>query len=137
MIFPPGSSSQIISEGEYSAICAQVNSGLEINDLLTYLNWYPEKLIRQGDVFITLCPIHQDTIFRTLVINTRNKTYCCKHVHCPGNHPSDYLDLLVKARQLPLPKVLDDVIEHFGPEYFRLSDKQVQAVKGLVQQIRR
>lgn len=122
----------MINEGAYSAICAQVNSGFEIVRLMEYIGWYPDKLIRYGDVYITVCPIHRDEVFRTLVLNPRNNTYHCKHVNCPGNRPSDFLDLLVRVQNTTMPEAIQDAIKHFGAEYFRLNPKQVRLIDELV-----
>jgi len=121
-----------VNEGAYSAICAQINSGFEIQKLVQYIGWKPDKMVRSGDVYLVHCPIHQDSVFRTLVLNPRNNTYHCKHVNCAGNRPSDFLDLLVKVFNKSLPEVIHDVVTHFGPEYFRLSTKQVAIIGELV-----
>ena len=119
----------------YGGICAQVNAALESRSLIQYIGWLPEKMIRSGDVYLAMCPIHQDAIFRTLVLNPRNNTYICKHVHCTGNSPADFLDLLVKVSRRSLPEVIDDLVTHNGAEHFRLQDPQVKLIKELVRQV--
>jgi hypothetical protein len=110
-------------------ICALINSGFEVRELVAYIGWHPEKLVRSGDVYLALCPLHRETVFRTLVLNPRNNTYHCKHQLCPGANPADFVDLLVRWRQQPLGVVLNDVMEHFDADYFRLNGKQVRLIR--------
>lgn len=125
-----------MNENSYAAICAQVNSSFEIRQFIQYVGHFPEKLKRDGDLYLALCPIHGETVFRTLILNPRNNTYHCSHFACPGHQPADFLDLLVRVRNSTLPEVLDDVIEHFGPAYFRITPAQREVVKDLVRQVR-
>lgn len=119
-------------ETNYATICAQVNAAFDVRALVEYLGWHAGKLVRRGDVFAGLCPIHQDTVFRTLVLNPRNNTYHCEHGNCPGNSPSDFLDLLVKVSGKSIPEVIADAVDHFGADYFRLSERQIAVVRELV-----
>lgn len=123
-------------ENTYANICAQVNSAFEIRGLVDYIAWYPEKLKREGDVYITLCPIHRDTVFRTLVLNPRINTYQCRHLACPGHSPADFLDLLTKVQNVSLPEVLENVVSHFGRDYFRITEAQMKVIGELVAQVR-
>jgi hypothetical protein len=119
-------------ESSYAVICAQVNASFEVRHLIEYIKWHPEKLVKNGDMYLALCPIHRDEVFRTLALNPRNNTYHCRHVNCPGNHPADFLDLLQKVFNKSLPEVLEDAIRHFSPEYFRLNQRQVVIIGELV-----
>ncbi len=124
-----------ISEGAFSALCAQINSSLHVHDLVDYIDWHADKIVRSGDVFFIHCPIHRDEVFRTLVLNPRNNTYHCKHVNCPGSRPSDFLDLVVKVSEKTLPEVLIDIVDHFGAEYFRLTDYQLRIIAEAAKEI--
>lgn len=122
----------MVNEGTFSTICAQMNAAFDVNGLVEFIGWYPEKCIRSGDVYLVLCPIHRDEVFRTMVLNPRNNTYHCKHVNCIGNRPSDFLDLLVKVRNKPLAQVIQEAVKHFGADYFRLSQRQLQLIEEQV-----
>jgi hypothetical protein len=125
-----------VDEPNYATICAQVNAALEIRALVKFINWHPDRLIREGDVYLALCPIHREPLFRTLVLNPRSNTYHCKHVACAGHQPGDFLDLLARVGNSTLPEVLADLTEHFGADYFRLSKAQVSLIHDLVAQVR-
>lgn len=120
----------------YSAICAQVNSAFEVRGFADYIGWHAEKMVRQGDVFRMYCPIHGETVFRTLVLNPRNNTYHCEHTACPGHHAADFLDLLCKVQNKSLPEVIQDAVDHFGAEYFRLNERQLKVLGKLVEEAR-
>ncbi len=116
----------------YPAICAQVNSALEVRQLVAFLAYHPEKLKREGDVYATLCPIHREEVFRTLVLNPRNNTYQCRYQACAGHHAADFLDLVVKVQRVPLPEAIHNLVTHFGADYFRLSAAQLETIAELV-----
>lgn len=119
------------NEGFIASICAQMNNALQIHDLVDYIDWYPDKLIRSGDVYLALCPIHRDPTFRTLVLNPRNNTYICKHINCLGNQPADLIDLIVKAKDEPVPEALANLVERFGADYFHLTERQQKVIADL------
>ncbi|MDX2177866.1 MAG: CHC2 zinc finger domain-containing protein [Candidatus Sumerlaeia bacterium] len=125
-----------MNETSYPAICAQVNSALEVRALVRFLGYFPEKIKREGDVYVALCPIHRDEVFRTLVLNPRNNTYHCRHLGCAGHHAADFLDLIVKVKGITLPEALEAVVTHFGQDYFRVNDPQMSAIRQLVAQVR-
>ncbi len=120
----------------YPAICAQINSAFEIRDLLEYIGWHPAKLVRNGEIYMAMCPIHRETLFRTLVLNPRNNTYVCKHGGCPGSIPADFLDLLIRVKGKSLPEVIEEAIDHFGADYFRLSPAHETMIRKLAAEAR-
>lgn len=122
-------------EYSYAQICAQMNAGLDLQAVVEYIGWWPEKLVKSGDVYLGLCPIHKEEVFRTLVLNPRNNTYECKHVNCAGNSPADLLDLIVKTSGRTLPEVLKAMVDHFGADHFRLTDRQLDFITDLVHQV--
>lgn len=123
------------NENSYANICAQVNSAFEVRQLMEYIGWNADKIVRTGDVYFAHCPIHRDPVFRTLVLNPRNNTYHCKHVNCSGNRPSDFLDLLTRVTHKSLPEVIQESVNHFGADYFRLTPKQLAVIEDLVRQV--
>lgn len=123
-------------DSSYASICARVNSGLNVHLMMEHIGWYPEKIVRQGEIYRALCPIHREEVFRTLVLNPRNNTYHCEHQQCLGKHPADFLDLLSKVFDLTLPEVIKRMVDEFGAEQFRLSDRQVQTIERLAEEAR-
>ncbi len=115
-------------EQAFGDICAQINATFEIRQLIKYCGGQPDKLVKSGEVFHAHCPIHGDDLFRTLVLNPRNNTYHCNHGNCPGSKPADFLDLIVRSKQKPLAQIIENLISEFGPDYFRLSQRQVEIV---------
>lgn len=126
-----------MDENSYPAICAKVNQAFDARQFLSFLNYKPEMARRNGDVWLAMCPIHKETVFRTLVINPRNNTYHCENHSCPANKPGDFIDLYCKARNLTIPESIRELVNHFGAEYFGLTPKQLSVIDDLVQQVRR
>lgn len=113
-----------------------MNSALEIRALVQFLSYMPERLKREGDVFVAMCPVHRDEVFRTLVLNPRNNTYHCRYQACPGHHAADFLDLVVRVQRVTLPEAIDNLVKHFGPSYFRLNISQLETIAGLLAMVR-
>jgi hypothetical protein len=114
-------------------ICAQVNAALESRQVLEYLEWFPEKMIRSGDIYLAYCPIHKDKLFRTLALNPRNNTCHCHHMDCPQNQTSDFLELIVKASGKTIAQVIRDLVVRFGADQFNLAEGQMRFINEMAE----
>jgi DNA primase len=121
---------------EFSALCARINSALDIRELIDLIGYYPNRAIKVGGLWRTLCPVHNETIFRTLVINPRRNTYHCEHGVCPAHQPGDLIDLLAKARGCSRAKAVNELLQRIGSEKLRLTDRQFASLVTHVASIR-
>lgn len=121
----------------YASICAQVNAELRVPQVIEFIGWHPERLVKFDDVYLALCPIHGDKVFRTLVLNPHGNTYQCRHVNCPGNSPSDLIDLVAQAFNETMPEALARLVEHFGAEAFGLNEYELEVLEEVLEDVQR
>ncbi len=65
-------------------IIDEVNKQIDPHWLLRQINYYPEKAQTVFETLKCFCPLHKETKFRSLIIDTNNKTYRCTMKTCPG-----------------------------------------------------
>ena len=120
------------SEREFGSLCAQINGALDARELIDFIDYFPERANRSGKLFRVFCPVHKERIFRTLIINPRRNTHHCEHQPCPAHQPGDLIDLVSRARGVTRRKAVALLIEHFGPERLRLSERQVERLQEML-----
>lgn len=117
----------------YASICAQMNSALNPREVIEYLQYHPDKVVRSGEVYVALCPIHRETVFRTLMLNPRNNTYLCRYSSCAGNNASDFLDLIVRVTGKELAAAMLELAAHYGVAKFSLTERQLTTLRKLAE----
>lgn len=121
---------------DFAALCARINGALDVREYINLLGYHGDRAIKVGNLYRLFCPIHKDTVFRSLVINPRRNTYHCEHTACPGHSPGDLIDLLAKARGVPLTASCMELIAHFGHEALHVSAKHVEALRQHLDAVR-
>ncbi len=121
----------------YASICAKVNAELRVPQVIEFIGWYPERLVKFEDVYLALCPIHGDKVFRTLVLNPNGNTYQCRHVNCPAGSPSDLIDLVARCFGESMPEALARLVDHFGPDAFGLSESELAVLAEILEMVQR
>jgi len=114
---------------EFSALCARVNAALDVKQVVALIGYYPERAIQVAGLWRLFCPIHQETVFRTLVINPRRNTYHCEHTLCAAHQPGDLIDLLAKVHNKTRSQVVVDLMETVGQDVLRLSEDQEKLLR--------
>ncbi|MDK2973492.1 MAG: zinc finger protein [Candidatus Sumerlaeota bacterium] len=125
-----------MNDREFSAVCARINSSLDVKEFIRLLGYYPEKAIRAGGLWRLFCPIHGDTLFRTLVVNPRRNTYHCEYSLCSIHQPGDLVDLLTKVRGCTREEAVAELYERFGADQLRLSATQDANLRDLTELLR-
>ena len=80
-----------------SEIIDKINLHLDVETVLFYLNYRTNTLEQRGAVVKCFCPIHQDTIIRSLSIDPMKKTFRCKFTQCPGSRGGTLFELYQMA----------------------------------------
>ncbi len=93
-----------------------VRGGLDPAAILRRIGYRPDMIQDTPDAIKCFCPIHKETIFRTLVIDKRSGKYRCSNYNCPGNAGGDLIDLYARARGLGYEQALLDLAGHCGVE---------------------
>jgi hypothetical protein len=111
-------------QNRFATLCARINAALDLEEYIRSLNYFPDKALLSGGVWRLLCPVHQEQVFRTLIINPRRNTCFCEHVNCGFHTHGDLIELLVKTRRLTRAMVVVSLLDHFGAEKLRLTEEQ-------------
>lgn len=93
-----------------------IRAALEPEPLLRAINYRPETIQVIGHTIKSFCPIHRESIFRTLIIDSQSRTYRCTNKSCPGNEGGDMIDLYARAKGIGYDEALPELAGAFGVE---------------------
>lgn len=71
----------------------QLEQIIPLEDLLQGINYQVDKIQRAPEKWKCFCPIHKETIFRSLTIQVAKRTFQCGFRQCPGHRGGSLLDL--------------------------------------------
>lgn len=91
----------------------EVLGALQVSALLQRVNYRTETVQEIGDTIKCFCPIHKEAVFRTLIINSREKTYRCSYNLCAGNKGGDLIDFYAKTKGKDYDEALQELVEQF------------------------
>ena len=80
----------------------KVNNHLKAEEVLQEIGYRIETIHQQGDNIRCFCPIHKETIFRSLIIDVIHNTYKCGYTLCEGFNGNNLLDLYSRCKGIPL-----------------------------------
>jgi len=81
-------------------IIKDVLKKLDVKTVLKMIDYRTDTIQEIGDTIKCFCPIHKEQVFRTLIINPKDKTFRCSYSLCPGNKGGDLLNLYSLAKGL-------------------------------------
>ena len=91
----------------------QVSRQLDPRAVLARIDYRTETIQDAGPVLKCFCPIHEETIFRTLIVEKDARSYRCSNYRCPGHGGGDLIDLYSKARKIGYEQALLELAEAF------------------------
>lgn len=74
-------------------IINEIIDQLDARTVLEAINYRTDTIQEISDTVKSFCPIHKEQVFRTLIINTQDKSYRCSYSLCPGNKGGDLIGL--------------------------------------------
>jgi tetratricopeptide (TPR) repeat protein len=95
-------------------VIAEVNQTLDIQQLLEYIDYKTNKLQDSGDTIRGFCPIHRESVFRTLVINKSQRTFRCMYGLCEGSRGGSLVQLLALSRKITTDEAAKEIIDSQG-----------------------
>lgn len=117
---------------DFDVLCARINAAVDVSKYVHLVGYHADRAIQSMGLWRLYCPVHGDTLFRTLVINPRRNTCHCDHTNCAAHGPSDLIDLLAKVRQTNRAIAVTELIDHIEPARLTLTVEQEQLVKHFV-----
>src|SRR5438045_1469271 len=76
----------------------EVNERADPALLLERIGYATDKAQSVGDSIKAFCPIHRDTRFRALIIDTKKRTFKCTTKTCPGYAGGNLVDLFALSK---------------------------------------
>lgn len=87
----------------FDTIITQISNLLVPGTILTELDSdHKDHAVFQGNTMRCYCPIHKDTVVRSLAIDLDRKTFKCSYVPCLGYKGGNLLELFALARNQSL-----------------------------------
>ena len=120
-----------MEERDFIATCARINASLDIKEYVAFLDYHPERAIKSQGLYRMLCPLHGETVFRTLVLNPRRNTAHCEHSGCDGHRPCDLIELAMKVYRKTREEIVLMMLDHFGQERLQLTNDLVEQLRQL------
>jgi len=75
----------------------QINAVLDAETVLYKVNYRVESIEQQGVSIKAFCPIHQETMIRSLIVDPNKRRFRCNYFNCPGNRGGTFLELYCLA----------------------------------------
>ena len=97
---------------------------IDLEDLLKVIDYCVEKIQRGPGKWKCFCPIHKESVFRSLTVDVVKRTFRCGFIHCPGHRGGSLLDLY----QLALEKSEVETVEFWSKRLkFTIRQKEATA----------
>jgi chromosomal replication initiator protein DnaA len=95
----------------------KVLESIDAERLLRLIDHRTEKIQREGDSLRALCPIHDEQVMRTLIVDAAARTFNCQRKKCAGFGGGDLIDLYARARKLTRPEAAEALAEAFAVQF--------------------
>lgn len=92
----------------------EVNDALDSRRVLEFIGYKADKLQDTGDTIRAFCPIHRETVFRTLVVNKDRRTFRCMYGLCDGAEGGSLVRLLALSRRINEHEAAEALVDEFG-----------------------
>ncbi len=113
-------------------ILRTVLNELDPLDVLEFIDYHPESMQRDRGKIRCYCPIHRETVFRTLVLDEATKTFKCSKPDCAGQAGGDLISLAAKSLRVDFDSVLRRLVEEFNIDV-NLPENQEAVNRALVE----
>ena len=91
-------------------IIAQVSARLAPRAVLSLIAYRPDTILETGGAIRCFCPIHKETVFRTMAIDGQTMRYRCSYTLCKGAKGGDLIDLYAKALETGYDEALLELV---------------------------
>lgn len=95
-------------------VVKRVLAGLDALDVLEFIDYRPDSLVRERGKIRCFCPIHRETMFQTLVVDEVAKTFRCSKDECPGTEGGDIVSLAAWGTRTDYDTVMRRLVEEYG-----------------------
>lgn len=92
-------------------VIQEVNQRLDIRQLMETIDYKTNKLQEQGDTIRGFCPIHKESVFRTLVIERSKRSFRCMYGLCAGAKGGSLVQLLALSRGVSVDEAVHEILQ--------------------------
>lgn len=116
----------------------EVLKKLDVETVLKLIDYRTDTIQITGNTVKCFCPIHKEQVFRTLIINPKDKTYRCSYSLCPGNKGGDLISLYALSRGTDYDDGLSVLVKELGididlPTTQEFIDKTVEVAENYLE----
>ncbi len=109
----------------------EFNRKLDPLKVLSLINYKMDSLVKFDDYLLAFCPIHKDTIIKTLKVFIPKNTFVCTYKFCKGHDGGNLVELYAYAKGLPIIVAMEHLATEFAlelPETLQeyISDKEIE-----------
>ncbi|MFP4580952.1 MAG: DnaA ATPase domain-containing protein [Candidatus Sumerlaeia bacterium] len=93
---------------------ASVLKELDCRAVLEYLNYRPDTIQETDKTVRCFCPVHKESVVRTLTIDKSNKKGKCLYTPCPARKSTNLISLVALTKGIEEDEALIELVQHFG-----------------------
>lgn len=82
-------------------LCEEINANLDAVSVLALISFHADKLQETGNTIKAFCPIHQDSRFRSLLVDAERKAFRCTIKTCRGYEGGSLVELYSAGKDMP------------------------------------
>ncbi|MEQ8820749.1 MAG: DnaA/Hda family protein [Sumerlaeia bacterium] len=122
-------------------VIRQVLDGLDVLDVLEFIDYFPGSMQRGGGKIRCSCPLHgEEEESRSMMLDEETKTYQCTEPGCKGQAGGNLIDLFAGSRGVTFDQAVKSLCDEFGieialPEDLQKLDQHVDAAEAFVGQM--
>jgi len=95
-------------------VVKRVLDSLDAEAVLKKINYRPTTIQKRDDQLRCFCPIHKETVFRTLVVQCNDNRYRCSYTLCAGARGGDLIDLYALSAGMDYDDAMRDLAASFN-----------------------
>lgn len=86
-----------MSTGQFQELIEHINSAIDAEGVLYKINYNVESIQQSGAFIKAFCPIHKETMIRSLIIDPGRRRFRCNYNNCPGSKGGTFFELYCLA----------------------------------------
>ena len=86
--------------GQFQDLIEQINTVLDAETVLYKINYKIDSVVQSGMTIKAFCPIHKETMIRSLMVDPNKRRFRCNYANCAGNRGGTFFELYCLAMDL-------------------------------------
>lgn len=94
----------------------RINVILDAETVLFKIGYKVDSIVQSGTSIKAFCPIHKDSMIRSLQLDPNKRRFRCSYYNCKGNKGGAFFDLFCLAKDVPVAEGVRILCEELGIE---------------------